>query len=386
MSYYYSYYIISIIIDIFDNRCIYNPESLYIHPPLSVYQTSHSLWFRFRVILSWDSVLFFTCPFYFLLPIFYFLLLLFNQIDWFACPLRVSNNQPKTTQNNNPSTINLLPRHSKYHTKCVTKSSSATPFANVSTSNTPSTLALRTASAAMEYKKKPSWLVIPVTSTRGGGSMLFRLVRNGPIPGMGVMIWVEMRVGVGVRMRNIGRFETDYLCIMAVPYHSTGVSGLFRIIFVLSFFLSEVQWCVSNGHSSGSYCRHWCWWLPVPESWWALLCALLFCALAMSWSLWTALWIIDWFHCLDLLNRVLRTTKMGQCEMLVHVWNGECRASVRTRTGNERWYVWDYVICDAWGYAVWTMANEGAWCFQDIMHYERFFCLWTSLSPYALLF
>lgn len=44
--------------------------------------------------------------------------------------------------------------------------------------------------------------------------------------------------------------------------------------------------------------------------------------------------LIDSTVCI-LLNRVLSTTKTRQYGMLVYVWNGECRASVRTRTGNE---------------------------------------------------
>lgn len=65
--------------------------------------------------------------------------------------------------------------------------------------------------AAIEYKKRLSSLVIPVTSTPAAGSMLFRLVRGMGlflILGMGVRIWVEKRVGVSVR-RNIGRFEME---------------------------------------------------------------------------------------------------------------------------------------------------------------------------------
>ena len=79
---------------------------------------------------------------------------------------------------------NLIP-----HAKCATKSSNATRSASVSTSNTRSIHALLMDSAAMQYRKRPSWLGMPVTDTRDAGYMLFRLVRGGGlILGMGVGI------------------------------------------------------------------------------------------------------------------------------------------------------------------------------------------------------
>lgn len=96
-----------------------------------------------------------------------------------------------------------------------------------------------------------------------------------------------------------------------------------------------------------------------------------FCALAMLCGT-----VIDSTVCI-LLNQVLSTIKMRRHEMLVHLWDEECRASVRKRTGNED-------TCEIMRYG--WLTKEGAWCFQDIMHCGRFFCLWTCLSLYILLF
>lgn len=184
LYYYYSglLYYISIIIDnIHSITTAYITPTPYTTTPLGLSNQSLPL-ISFRVILSRDSVLFFTCPFYLLFSIFYFFCL-FNRLVRF-----LPSSLKQTTQNNHQLSIHY-PDTPNTHTKCVTKSSSDTLSVNAFTSSTPSTLALLMDSAAMEYRKRLCWLVIPVTSTPDAGSILFRLVRGlGLILGMGVTI------------------------------------------------------------------------------------------------------------------------------------------------------------------------------------------------------
>lgn len=150
------------------------------------------------------------------------------------------------------------------------------------------------------------------------------------------------------------RWTMYYGCAIIIPrgFLFLVVSDYFCSFFF--FFLFEGQCCVSNGGSSGTYCQHWCWWFLVPGSWWELVGIVLhsfFCALAMPWSLQTALWNIDWFHCLHFTQPgVEYHQNKAQDETLIHAWNGECRASVWTRTGYEETCVimWYVRLCDGW--------------------------------------
>lgn len=123
---------------------------------------------------SSTSLSFYTCPLYF------FLLYSpsIHSIDWFASSLSALKNNPEQPQSS--SDLNPLQILSNIpYAKCVTKSSNATPFASASISSTRSTHALLMDSAVMKYRKRLSWLVIPVKSTQQAVYLLSCLVRGG---------------------------------------------------------------------------------------------------------------------------------------------------------------------------------------------------------------
>lgn len=119
---------------------------------------------------------------------------------------------------------------------------------------------------------------------------------------------------------------------MAVPLSFHGGFWIFRVLFFLlfsSFFVFDVQCCVSNGGFFQYLLSTLVLMIPVARELVGIVLHSFFCALAMLWGT-----LIDSTVCI-LLNQVLSTIKMRRYEMLVHVWDEECRASVRKRMGNE---------------------------------------------------
>ena len=198
-------------------------------------------------------------------------------------------------------------------------------------------------SAAIQCRKRPSWLGMPVTDTRDVGDMPFRLVRDsGLILGTGVWIWVDVIVGVkmNVNLRVGTRIWLRHYDFGAV---SACVISICSFLSYLNLCLRSVLRLVNTGVDNscrrvdGPFLRS----LICTALFWSLQCCR--CSLLQESGVLCGTWI-DSTLCI-LFNPVLSTANF---------WNRQGGAKVQTRSDED--------TCGTvmWVFAVRIMGQRGA--------------------------